>query len=364
MADIVFDLEVPEQGPQGIQGPPGAIGVQGPQGPPGAQGPQGNIGPMGPAGPSYNGSSATSLLIGTGNKTFVTQANLAFDVGSRARLVLATDPANFWMEGMVTTYSGTSMTVNVNATQGTGTFSNWNLAPAGSQGPTGATGATGAQGPTGATGPAGSMGFFGAHVTGNLVMDHSATEIENAGIAPANVLTKSGNLSGLADVTTARTNIGAAPLASPTFTGTPATPNVLYPNDSTAIANTSFVTAGLATKQAFDAQLFSNIPQNSQSTSYTLVASDAQKHIFHPSADTTARAYAIPANASVAYPIGTAITFINQNGAGVITISINADTLRLAGTGTTGNRTLAANGIATAVKITATEWIISGTGLT
>ena len=91
---------------------------------------------------------------------------------------------------------------------------------------------------------------------------------------------------------------------------------------------------------------------------------DAGKHIFHPSADTTARIYTIPANASVAYTPGTAITFINQNAAGVITIAITTDTMRLAGAGTTGSRTLAANGIATAVKVTSTEWIISGTGLT
>lgn len=106
------------------------------------------------------------------------------------------------------------------------------------------------------------------------------------------------------------------------------------------------------------------IPQNSQSTAYTLVLADSGKQIFHPSADTTARTFTIPANSSVAYPVGTAITFINQNGAGVVTIAITTDTMRLAGTGTTGSRTLAANGIATCVKVTSTEWIISGTGLT
>lgn len=106
------------------------------------------------------------------------------------------------------------------------------------------------------------------------------------------------------------------------------------------------------------------ITQNSQSAAYTLVLSDAGKHIFHPSADTTARTWTIPANASVAYGIGTAITFVNQNGAGVVTIAITTDTMRLAGAGTTGSRTLAANGIATALKVTSTEWLISGTGLT
>lgn len=106
------------------------------------------------------------------------------------------------------------------------------------------------------------------------------------------------------------------------------------------------------------------LPQNSQSTGYTAVLSDSGKHLLHPSADTTPRTFTIPANASVAFPVGTAITFVNQNGAGALTIAITTDTMRLAGPGTTGSRTLAANGIATALKITSTEWIISGTGLT
>jgi hypothetical protein len=109
---------------------------------------------------------------------------------------------------------------------------------------------------------------------------------------------------------------------------------------------------------------FRHIPQNSKSAAYTLVLSDAGKHILHPSADTTARIFTIPANASVAFPIGTAVTFVNQASGGVITIAITTDTMRLAGAGTTGSRTLAANGVATAVKLTSTEWIISGTNLT
>jgi hypothetical protein len=125
--------------------------------------------------------------------------------------------------------------------------------------------------------------------------------------------------------------------------------------------------AGTDTSRATTPQgtvaVMNRLQQNSQSAAYTLVLSDAGKQIFHPSADTTARIWTIPANSSVAYPVGTAITFINQNGAGTITISITTDTMRLAGDGTTGSRTLVANGIATCVKVTSTEWIISGTGL-
>lgn len=109
---------------------------------------------------------------------------------------------------------------------------------------------------------------------------------------------------------------------------------------------------------------FRHVPQNSQSAAYTTVLTDAGKHILHPSADTTARTFTIDSNANVAYPIGTAITFVNQNAGGVVTIAITSDTMRLAGAGTTGSRTLAANGVATALKLTSTEWIISGTGLT
>jgi hypothetical protein len=107
---------------------------------------------------------------------------------------------------------------------------------------------------------------------------------------------------------------------------------------------------------------YRHIPQNSQSTAYTAVAADAGGHILHPTADNNARTFTIPANSSVAYPIGTAITFVNL--INTVTIAITTDTLILAGAGTTGSRTLAANGVATAMKITSTSWIISGTGLT
>jgi hypothetical protein len=109
---------------------------------------------------------------------------------------------------------------------------------------------------------------------------------------------------------------------------------------------------------------YQTVPQNSQSANYTLVLSDSGKHIYHPSADTTARTFTIPANASVAFPIGAAIGFVNDTGAGVVTIAIISDTLILAGTGLTGSRTLAASSIATAIKITSTKWMISGNSLT
>jgi hypothetical protein len=107
---------------------------------------------------------------------------------------------------------------------------------------------------------------------------------------------------------------------------------------------------------------YQNIPLNSQSADYTLILADAGKSIFHPSTDTNDRTFTIPANASVAYPVGTAISFMNMSN--VVTIAINSDTMYLSGFGTTGSRSLAQFGAATAVKMTSTTWMISGSGLT
>lgn len=108
---------------------------------------------------------------------------------------------------------------------------------------------------------------------------------------------------------------------------------------------------------------FRNIPVNSQSTAYTAVLADSGKCIFHPSTDANARTFTIPANASVAYPVGTAISFVNMTSQ-VVSIAITSDTMYLASAGTTGTRSLAQYGTATAMKIDSTTWIISGAGLT
>ena len=112
-----------------------------------------------------------------------------------------------------------------------------------------------------------------------------------------------------------------------------------------------------------DAVGFRNTPVNSKSADYTLVLADSGKTIFHPAADNNARTFTIPANSSVAYAVGTVLTFVNLAAADV-TIAITTDTMYLAGPGTTGSRTLAEYGIASAVKLASTTWLISGNGLT
>ena len=149
------------------------------------------------------------------------------------------------------------------------------------------------------------------------------------------------------------------------FSGTSLVVNVTVINGSGTIAAWSISVTAVAstTVDGTNGIGYINIPQNSKSAAYTLVAADAGKHIFHPSTDANARTFTIPANGSVAYPIGTAISFVNMTSQ-VVSIAITTDTMYLAGTGTTGTRSLAQYGTATALKMTSTTWIISGAGLT
>jgi hypothetical protein len=71
----------------------------------------------------------------------------------------------------------------------------------------------------------------------------------------------------------------------------------------------------------------------------------------------------IPANSSVAFPIGSSMLILNDTG-GTITIAVTTDTLTWLPSGTAGTRTLAALGVATVTKRTATQWLIWGFGLT
>jgi hypothetical protein len=189
-----------------------------------------------------------------------------------------------------------------------------------------------------------------AGTTGTLSVARGGTGITSFGAGVATFLGTPSSAN-LAAAVTNETGSGLLVFAtSPTLT----TPVLGTPTSGT-LSN--------CTVDGTDAVGFRNIPQNSRSAAYTLVLADAGKHIFHPVADNNARTFTIPANSSVAYPVGTAITFINMAVANV-TIAITTDTLTLSPAGTTGSRTLATNGSATCIKITSTEWLISGSGLT
>lgn len=108
---------------------------------------------------------------------------------------------------------------------------------------------------------------------------------------------------------------------------------------------------------------FLEVPQNLQTANYAFVLADSGKHVYYNTAGNIT--FTIPANASVAYPIGTVLTIITGNSSGTGNLlAITTDTLRLSPGGATGTRTIGANARVTAVKVAATEWQVSGTALT
>jgi hypothetical protein len=85
------------------------------------------------------GTSTTSLLIAIGTKVFTTQASEAYTAGN---WITATSAANLsnWMFGQVISYTGTTLTVDVQVINGSGTYADWNLSISAARGATGAAG--------------------------------------------------------------------------------------------------------------------------------------------------------------------------------------------------------------------------------
>ena len=137
---------------------------------------------------------------------------------------------------------------------------------------------------------------------------------------------------------------------------------IVLTRSGTAITAVS-ISGVLTTPNASASEVgFKGIPDNAQAGNYTTVLADAGKAIVHASGAGAGDTYTIAANASVAYPLGTALTFINAD-SNSVSVAITSDTLTLAGTTSTGTRTLGQNGMATAVKVASTAWIIAGTGI-
>jgi len=327
-----LDINGPGSGVAGPQGPQGVTGPQGPQGVTGPQGPQGITGPQGPQG--------------------------------------------------VTGPQGPQGPQGVTGPQG----------PQGVTGPQGPQGVTGPQGPQGVTGPQGPQGpsrtnqdlyttSSVAYAAISVSNNTAATSTATGALQVIGGVGVGGNLYVGGEIVAQKLTIEYTTVTTTLVK----TDDVIQTTNATAASSTTtgaLVVAGGAgiggalvvgggitgnlsnsTVDGVNGVGYINIPQNSQSAAYTTVLSDAGKHILHPSTDANARTYTIAANSSVAYPIGTVIVFVNMTSQSV-TIGINTDTMYLGNVGTTGNRTLGQYGVANALKVASTTWIITGTALT
>ncbi len=78
----------------------------------------------GGGGGTIDGVSQTSLAVGTGSKVFTTQAGLRWQAGQTIRAKYIKNGANT-MTGTVTSYSGTTLTLNITSVTGSGTLDYW-----------------------------------------------------------------------------------------------------------------------------------------------------------------------------------------------------------------------------------------------
>ncbi len=101
---------------------------------------------------------------------------------------------------------------------------------------------------------------------------------------------------------------------------------------------------------------FRTMPQSSN-TSGTLVLSDSAKHLY------VAGNVTVPPNSSVAFEIGTVVSVVS-NATALIIQAGSGVTLKLANSASTGNRSLASNGVATMIKVASDTWYVFGVGVT
>jgi hypothetical protein len=172
-------LAVGPAGPAGATGATGATGAAGPAGPQGiagpsgSQGPPGNQGIQGTPGPAYGGQSLSSQAVVLGSVTLtLTGSGYAYAAGARVRA--ASQSSGEWMEGIVTAYSGSTLTFTSDLVNGSASHADWNINIAG------------VQGQVGPAGPAG---------------------------AGSGDMLRSANLSDLTSIPTARNNLGLAAVA-------------------------------------------------------------------------------------------------------------------------------------------------------
>lgn len=153
-------------------------------------------------------------------------------------------------------------------------------------------------------------------------------------------------------------NGGAGAASGSTYTGA-ATLTVSYNTvgaPSTAGTGASGSWGISITGNAATATMASQVPQNARTSAYTLVASDTGRHI-----SITTGGVTVPASV---FNIGDIVTIVNNSTSNQTITQGASVTLRLAGGTNTGNRTLAAYGVATLLCIASNVFVISGAGLT
>ena len=245
--------------------------------------------------------------------------------------------------------------------------------PQGVTGPTGPQGVTGPTGPTGSTGTQGIVGPTGSTGTQGIVgptgpIGSTGTQGIVGPTGPQGVTGPTGP-QGVTGPTGPTGSTGTQGIVGPTGpAGVNGITSLTAGTGTTVTTSTGAVTVyigqavGIASDVTFNSVsdvfgVLRSIPIRSTSTSYTLLSTDNGQVV-----SITTGSVTVPANV-FASPYGQTISIYNNT---VTTMSVLAGTnvtLRLAGTLSTGTRTLARYGIASVMAVSSNTFVISGAGL-
>lgn len=156
-----------------------------------------------------------------------------------------------------------------------------------------------------------------------------------------------------------------APLASESGLAISATPDVTIDISSLSNSLTAATVAGAdllliddgggGTNKKIALQDF-GIPVTDDSTTTPMSSADlTYANRWYSCSNASAISFVIPANGSVAYPVGT-VFYVYQAGAGQVTISVTTDTLRAPN----GAKTSQQYAVACVTKVASTTWVVSG----
>jgi hypothetical protein len=334
-------------------------------------------------GTDFSATSTSSVTIGTGSKSFTIQTGKQFQVGQTIRIAYTTTPANY-MDGQVTSYnSGTgALVVDVQSVGGSGTQALWTISIipggagsfatlAGVETLTNKSFTTPVLTGTASGTVAGRLGFSGGalsygdgtnqRIVANLNQAQTFTNKTIAlgsnsfsgTIAEFNAACSDADFATIAGVETLLNKTFTAPtINGGTIDGATLTPDCVVSDSGGTIFADSPGFRGLPS-----ATLAGGAGRTA-GAQISLILADAAKSV-----PNTLGGWLIPANGSVAFPVGTIIELYNDSGSSQA-VAITSDTLRWEGTASTGARSIAQYGSAVIKKRSATVWSISGTGLT
>lgn len=105
------------------------------------------------------------------------------------------------------------------------------------------------------------------------------------------------------------------------------------------------------------------VPQNAQTTNYTLQLTDAGKHIYYTQASNTT--LYIPTTSNVSFANGSTIMIVSKTSsrANVTVLPNTGVTMYFAGNTTNASRNVTTYGVATLIQVAANTWFIDGTGV-